>query len=274
MAGAVIALAATGAALLAGATIGNAVGRAPFRAVLERVAIPLPPVHRPLAGLTVGFVTDVHLGPAISDAAARRAAALLAPERVDLLLLGGDYISESPRYAERAANALAPLIASTRFGTLAVLGNHDLANDAARVAAALRAAGADVLRNEARSIETDRGPLWVAGIDDALLGHPDPDAAFAAVPRGAPSIALWHQPDWAERSAAQGALLQLSGHSHGGQIRLPLVGAPLTPQGGHRFVAGIHHAAGMPVYTSRGLGVFRPPARFFCPPEVTLVTFA
>jgi uncharacterized protein len=86
------------------------------------------------------------------------------------------------------------------------------------------------------------------------------------------AITLWHEPDWAECVVKYGAFLQLSGHSHGGQVRLPLVGPITAPAGGKRFVKGLNFAAGMPVYTTRGVGVYRPPVRFRCPPEVTLLT--
>ena len=114
--------------------------------------------------------------------------------------------------------------------------------------------------------------MWIAGIDDALLGSPDPLSAFARVPPGARPVALWHEPDWAEHVVQHGAFVQLSGHSHGGQVRLPVAGAIAAPEGGRQFVHGLNFAAGMPIYTTRGVGVFRPPVRFRCPPEVTLVT--
>jgi predicted MPP superfamily phosphohydrolase len=104
-----------------------------------------------------------------------------------------------------------------------------------------------------------------------MLGNPDPDLTFQNVPVGAAVIALWHEPDFAEETARRGAFLQLSGHSHGGQIRLPFAGALVAPPGGKRFVHGLNAVAGMPIYTSRGVGIYRPPLRFHCPPEVTLV---
>jgi predicted MPP superfamily phosphohydrolase len=85
-------------------------------------------------------------------------------------------------------------------------------------------------------------------------------------------LALWHEPDYAEASAELGAFAQLSGHSHGGQVRLPGIGPLVLPLGGARYVMGLNDANGMPVYTTRGVGVYLPPLRFNCPPEVTLVT--
>ena len=138
--------------------------------------------------------------------------------------------------------------------------------------AALEQAGIAVLRNRAVPIRVGPDELWVAGVDEAILAVGDPAATFSAVPRDAAAIALWHEPDGADEVAAHGAFAQLSGHSHGGQIRLPGLGAVAAPPGGRRYVIGLNEAAGMSVYTSRGVGVYRPPVRLNCPPEVTLIT--
>jgi predicted MPP superfamily phosphohydrolase len=244
---------------------------APYAPVLERVEIALPPAARAMAGMRVGFLTDPHIGPAITAEDVERALRLLAAAEPDLLLYGGDYICDSPRYAPEAAAVLGQYASHARCGALGVLGNHDYANDAPRVASLLEARGVRVLRNEALNLTPD-SRLWVVGIDDALLGSPDTEQAFAAVPAGAAALALWHEPDWAEQAAARGAFLQLSGHSHGGQVRLPIIGPVATPTAGRRYVSGLNEAAGMPIYTARGVGVYRPPVRFRCPPEVTLVT--
>jgi len=244
----------------------------PYTPRLERLSLPLPPGHEGLHGLRIGFVTDTHVGPFFTPVDAARATSLLAAERPDLILLGGDYVSEAPRHAPAAADVLADLAAAAPLGAYAVLGNHDLAMGADRVAAELEQRGIVVLRNRAVPLETGRGPLWIAGIDETLLGAPEPAAAFALVPAGAAVLALWHEPVYAEESAARGAFAQLSGHTHGGQVRLPRLGPLVLPADGRRFAAGLNHAGGMPVYTSRGVGVYRPPVRFNCPPEVTLIT--
>jgi predicted MPP superfamily phosphohydrolase len=245
---------------------------APYRPVLERVPLPLPAGHEGLAGLRIGFVTDTHIGPLISTRHLDRALDLLASAQPDLALFGGDFISDSPRYAERAAERLGRFAATVPLGGIAVLGNHDIANGAGRMVDALQRHGVRVLRNEADSIQFHGATLWIVGIDECVLGDPCPDAAFANIPPGSAILALWHEPDWAEAAARHGAFAQLSGHSHGGQARLPILGAPFTPVGGRRYDIGLNHADGMPIYTSRGLGIYHPPIRFRCPPEVTLVT--
>ncbi len=244
----------------------------PYRPRLEEILIPVPVGHDSLAGLRIGFVTDTHLGPSMSSEEIERAFWLMEATQLDLLLFGGDFISESPRLAEPAAALLGALASRTRYGGLAVLGNHDIAMDGDRMRRALETVNIPVLRNQSVRVATDRGPLWIAGVDETMLGRPNVNATFATIPNRAAVIALWHEPDFARATAERGAFLQLSGHSHGGQIRIPMFGAPATPAGGQSFVRGLYTIDGMPVYTSRGVGLYRPPVRFRCPPEVSLVT--
>lgn len=266
------AAALAGSAALSGlVTAHRARHTAPYRPVLEHVELALAADAIAPRGLRLGFATDTHIGPFIRAQDVARALQLLLTSRPDLLLLGGDFICDSPRFAEEAAAVLGEAAAAVPLGAVAVLGNHDYACDAHRIVRSLERRGIRVLRNETTRIECDAGALRIVGIDDAVLGTPDVARAFAGAPEGAPAIALWHEPDWAELTAQHGALLQISGHSHGGQVRLPLLGSIAVPTGGRRFVSGLHVAAGMPVYTARGVGVYRPPVRFRCPPEVTLI---
>jgi uncharacterized protein len=266
------ALLATGGIVAVAGTGYRARHEAPYRPVLERIEIRIPSSVQTPPRLRIGFVTDTHLGSVIRPRDVERALALILSADPDLLLFGGDYVSESPRHIAEAAAVLGNVASATRFGSLAVLGNHDYANGAVRMTGALEKHGIRVLRNESARVGSDSGELWIAGIDDALLGSPDLERAFSSVPPCERAIALWHEPDWAERTVQFGALLQFSGHSHGGQVRLPIAGTVAAPTGGRRYVKGLSVAAGMPVYTSRGVGVFRPPVRLRCPPEVTLVT--
>ena len=259
-------------AAVGGAAAWHARLHSPYSPILERVDIPVPESLAELRGLRIGFVTDTHVGPLIHPSDVARAIAPLISASPDVLLLGGDFICESPRHAEAAADILGDAARQAPLGAIAVLGNHDYSNDAERITNRLRDRSIHVLRNEAVSVGCGKGGLWIVGIDDAILGSPDIDLAFSAVPPGAPAIALWHEPDWAELAAQRGAFLQLSGHSHGGQVRLPFAPTVAAPSGGRRYVKGLNLAGEMPVYTSRGVGMYRPPVRFRCPPEVTLLT--
>jgi len=263
---------AFGAAALSGVEAYQARYVNPYAPQLEHVSIPVPPGHEGLAGLRIGFITDTHVGPFVSPDDLARATALFGYERPDLILFGGDFVSESPRYVGSIVEVLGDLVDETPLGGIAVLGNHDMNVSATKVTAGLEAARITVLRNKAARVAFGGTTLWIAGIDDTLLGHPDPRAAFSQVPSGAAALALWHEPQFAEQAAAQGAFLQLSGHTHGGQIRIPGVGPVGLPIHGKRYVMGLNNAAGMAIYTARGVGVYRPPLRFNCSPEVTLIS--
>ena len=263
------AVAGLAAGLLGGGAVAwHARHRAPRDVKLRHLRI-----GDPAAGgveLRIGFVTDTHVGPTVSAPYLDRAMQLLMDEEPDLLLLGGDYVSESPRYLPETAGVIGGYTSGLPLGALAVFGNHDYSNDAPRMERLLSGHGVRVLRNEAVCLP---GPdLWIAGIDDAMLSVPDVAATFEHVPEHAPVVALWHEPDRADEVAPYGALLQLSGHSHGGQVRLPVVGHVAAPSGGRRYVSGLYNASGMPVYTSHGVGAYRPPVRYRCAPEVTLVS--
>jgi predicted MPP superfamily phosphohydrolase len=250
----------------------NARHVAPYRPKLERIYLTVPPEHAALEGMTLGFITDTHISPAFRPAHLRRAVALLAEARPDVVLFGGDYASETTRFAGDAARVLGDVAACSPLGGYAVLGNHDEQLDSDKVVAAFEQSGIPMLRNEARPLVHNGARLWIVGLDDALAGHNDPARAFRDVPRGAASIVVWHEPDWAEEAACYGPFAQLSGHTHGGQIRLPFVSALALPPGGRRYDAGFFNVDGMRLYISRGVGVYRPPIRFRCPPELTLIT--
>ncbi|MDQ3044031.1 MAG: metallophosphoesterase [Chloroflexota bacterium] len=244
----------------------------PFRPILERITIPVPGNHANLAGLRIGFFSDPHLGPTFNVAAVRRAVDLLIAECPDLVLFGGDFISESPRFIEPISRLLEGLARRAPLGAYAVLGNHDVVNAPNRLVTALQAAGVTTLRNTAARVKVGSKALWIAGPDDAVLAQADLAATWTDIPDGDAVIALWHEPDRAVEIAARGAFLQLSGHTHGGQLRFPLIGALVLPAGGQRYVAGHYDVDGMALYVTRGVGVYRPPMRFNCPPEVTLIS--
>jgi predicted MPP superfamily phosphohydrolase len=222
--------------------------------------------------MRIAFVTDTHAGPFTTAEDIARGVSLFDNERIDLVLLGGDYVSESNIYAASMADALKPLAARAALGAVAVLGNHDLPLGVDRVRAELERIGVTVLRNESHILEWKGSHLAIAGIDDTVVGNANPMRAFAEIPEYVPALALWHEADFAEEAARLGAFAQLSGHTHGGQVRLPLIGSIWLPPDGRKRDLGLYDVEGMPVYISRGLGVYRPPVRFMAPPEVTLVT--
>jgi predicted MPP superfamily phosphohydrolase len=158
------------------------------------------------------------------------------------------------------------------LGKYAVLGNHDYRTGAEEVAQALEQAGFQLLIN--RRVQLRRGEelLYLVGIDDALCGRPDPAAAMQGIPEDGCAILLVHEPDFADEAKDYPVSLQLSGHSHGGQIRLPVVGHLLVPHMGKKYPDGLKHVeqADLHVYTSRGVGTTLLPLRILCKPEIAL----
>ncbi|HLU34312.1 MAG TPA: metallophosphoesterase [Thermomicrobiales bacterium] len=244
----------------------------PFRPRVNHQFVELPRAHKHLDGVTIAFVTDLHVGPHFTAEDLEPTIQALRHLRADIVLFGGDYISESPRYLADVQEPLTRMASTARIGSWGMLGNHDVANIRSRVMEMLEPTGIRILTNESVEIETGKGPLWLVGIDDILLGHADLDAAFAGVPADAPRIAMWHEPDRAELVEPYGPFLLLSGHTHGGQVRLPIVGPIATPKLGKRYVSGRFTFGDMTLFVSNGIGMYRPPVRFNCPPEIVVFT--
>lgn len=157
------------------------------------------------------------------------------------------------------------------LGVYAVLGNHDWGTDPDRVADALTAAGIKVLRNEAVCLERGNSRLWIAGTDCAFFNHADIDRTLSPIRDNDAVLLLAHEPDFADYAARFPVDLQLSGHSHGGQIVAPLVGPPHLPRLGKKYVRGRYNVGKMQLYTNRGIGAVGLPMRYQAPPEVTVL---
>jgi predicted MPP superfamily phosphohydrolase len=269
------AIAATlGAVAAAAGGTGYALALEPAWLVVEHIAVRVRDLPPPLHGLTLAHLSDLHRGPYTSSGQIRAAVQKTNTLSPDLIVLTGDYVFQSADYATSCSDELAALRAP--LGVYAIPGNHDHWTNIGTVTAQLSAAGLTVLRNQSRLLDVKGAALWVAGVDDVMEGHDDLQATLAAVPPGQPVLLLVHEPDFADEAARTGhqILLQLSGHSHGGQIRLPLLGPPFLPPLGRKYPAGLQaiRGASWQVYTSRGIGVISPPFRFNCRPEVALIT--
>jgi len=190
----------------------------------------------------------------------------------DLICLTGDFITADADHLQPLTPLLEQLHAP--LGVYAVLGNHDYWSSVGVVIEQLQAAGVRVLRNEAVRLEQANVPLWLLGVDDVWENQQDLATTRANIPPDECQIALVHEPDYADEVAATGVDLQLSGHSHGGQIRLPGIGALVLPRWARKYPIGLQRVGTMWIYTNRGLGVIYPPIRFNCRPEVTLLTLA
>ncbi len=224
------------------------------------------------AGLKIGQLSDLHCQDHRSVARTAHAARMLLALQPDIVFLTGDYISsgQDVDWAGASADALSPLKSVPR-GVFAILGNHDYAGGhSAEVAGALEAAGFQVLRNQAVPLPGVEG-VWLVGLESVCVFAANPVQAMLGVPPEAVKLLLVHEPDYADQ-APLGFALQLSGHSHAGQIRLPGLPPLHCPEYGQKYPEGLQQAENHRVYTSRGVGMMGPQMRFCCPPEVTLLT--
>lgn len=252
------AIAAAGAGLT-----GYAYGVETKRVQFEHRKIHIPALPPHLDGYTIGVLADLHIGPTVDGNWARSVVQRLADMKPDLVVVVGDFIG-SHDHGPAANWVLEPV-----KGALGVLGNWDYYDEFVRQSMT----HVNLLVN--RGVLAAEG-LWIGGVDEPRLGAPDVDRAMAGAPDGAVRILLSHEPDYADeivRPEHQVAL-QISGHSHAGQVRLPVVGPLLLPPGGRKYHTGWYQAEHCQVYTSRGLGTAHLPVRLFCPPEVSLLTLA
>jgi len=197
----------------------------------------------------------------------------------DLVLLTGDYISNTPLGREfadqamhRCAEELRELACPLRF---AVMGNHDSILGAPTIRPILAAVGIPLLVNQHVAIERAGQRLWLCGIHDPVTHIPDLESAIPEKPDG-PVLLMSHGPDYADvlLTHPRGSLVDvmLAGHSHGGQVRLPIIGALHRVEGGRKYVEGLFRLGRMQLYVNRGIGTVGVPFRLNCPPEITLFT--
>jgi len=257
------ALAATGIGAMTGTgAYGFLYGRHELE--ITSATLPVAGLPAPLAGLRIGLLTDVHRSRWVSHEDVVRAVATLMNQRPDLIVLGGDYVTDRDRrYVGPSAEALAPL--SAPYGVWAILGNHDDDRD---MPPALEAHGVQVLKDA-------RARVRIKGEDLELIGiryWTRRAADIAPLLRGATGtrVLLAHDPRRLFEAAALGFPLVLSGHTHGGQVVLPLLGAVAAQK--FPIVAGTGWRDKTTMFVSRGLGTVYVPVRVNCPPEVAVLT--
>jgi predicted MPP superfamily phosphohydrolase len=235
----------------------------------ERVILELPgldPVHD---GLRVAQLSDVHAGPLTPPELVRAAVAEANAFAPDLVVLTGDFVSRSPADLEDLRALLGGLVAPT----FAVLGNHDVAVDPRGTADVLRGHGYEVLENAWTRVRLRGAPLAVVGVGDHHTGRADVPLAFRGLPAGTSPLVLAHGPRTADRlRALERPLVQLSGHTHGGQVNLPVVTPLLLASLHEPYARGLYRVGQVRLYVNRGIGTSSLGFRIASPPEVTLAT--
>lgn len=242
------------------------------RIEVSEFRVPLAGLGRELDGLRIVHLTDIHHGLYFSAEALLAAVELANSLQPDVVALTGDYVSYSRNFAHSAAELLGGLRA--RRGVYAVLGNHDFRVGADLVTRALRRNGIAVLRNQHTVIRAGAAYLHLAGVDD-LWYNPNLPRALQRIPRGRPVILLSHNPRIVAAAAHFSVDLVLSGHTHGGQVRLPFLERMRdSSQSPRRFHTGWDAWGRTRIYISRGIGTIVVPLRVACPPEMPVFTLS
>jgi uncharacterized protein len=246
-------------------------GRAIEPGWLEVVPLDLPLRKLPdaFAGFTIAQISDLHFGPFVQAAHIEPVIDCVMSLNADLIVITGDHVT---RVNQGEPDMIAQTLARLRapHGVYAVLGNHDWWQSGPIVTAALKRAGVTVLANEQVPLHRDGQTIYLAGVNDVWCGKHDLDKALRGIPFDGTVVALVHEPDYADVVANDPrVILQLSGHSHGGQIRVPFWGGLHFPSWGRKYTLGQYQIRDLTLYTNRGIGVVNRPIRFACRPEIT-----
>ncbi len=243
--------------------------------LLSEVSLPVRGLPTALAGLVACQISDFHVDRDEDLERLGSAVETINQQQPDLVFLTGDYFS-GPDTMHRYLGAFSDALKDLRpqVGVYAILGNHDHWSSAERITAALKRAGADVLANDSRRLALRGEKIAVVGIDDLWSRRAEPARAFAGVNSGDCSIVLAHNPDTALYARHLRPGVMLSGHTHGGVVRIPYYGSPLKSilRIGKQFYSGLNRYEDFYIYTNRGLGTFWLRIRINCPPEVSRFT--
>lgn len=239
---------------------------------VERLEMPLPRLDKAFDGYRIAQLSDIHLGDGMNRARLEGVVAQTNALGADLIVITGDFVSgDGPRWAKDLTGGLRDLRA--RDGVLAVLGNHDIWADARVIRRALRDAGIRELPNEVHVLRRGHAKTFIVGADDPWYGKARVAPIARALPQEGAAILLAHEPDFADVFCQLGRFdLQLSGHSHGGQVCAPFLGPIHLPRYGQKYPRGQYQVGDMILYTNRGIGSSGIPVRFNCRPEISLFT--
>lgn len=244
---------------------------------VEQVEIPLSRLPKAFDGFRIVQISDIHMGGWMNRGHLAEVLELVRQQTPDLIVITGDFVighSWSPDLDLAADDLVAEISALTsEYRVLAVMGNHDHWTDSVKVREMLARAGILELKNDVHMIEKNGERLCIAGLDDISEGEHRLEDIYDKLPLYSDSILLAHEPDYADTSSFIGRFgLQLSGHSHGGQVVIPFIGPPVLPRWARKYPSGLYQVGAMWLYTNRGVGMTSPFVRFNCRPEITVFT--
>jgi predicted MPP superfamily phosphohydrolase len=240
---------------------------------VKQVRLTLPRLAREFHGYRLVQISDIHMGTWMTREHLQGIVRLVNAQEPDVIAVTGDFVTVEPVeiWIEELLPPLREL--SARDGTLAILGNHDHWTNPQVVRAMIPTAGMIDLNNAVYTLQRGEAVLHFAGVDDYWERKADLESVLNQLPDDGAAVLLAHEPDFADISAASGRFdLQLSGHSHGGQVILPFIGPPVLPTYGRKYPVGLYQVGDMIQYTNRGVGMVGPYVRFNCRPEITVFT--
>ena len=234
---------------------------------LERVTVNLKRLPKKLDGFRIIHLSDIHHSPFTGIDHINRTVKIANRLKPDMFVLTGDYVSHEPEYIRPVASVMSELHAE--FGTHACLGNHDHWTDPALVTTAFRENGINMMVNEGFRFEARGASFWLAGVDDHMVGKTDLAAALKGSYPDEMKLLLAHNPIIFRKSVRHGIDLTLSGHTHGGQVRVRDKQKRLIRR--RKLSNGLHERYDSQIYITRGIGTVVLPVRYQCPPEITLL---
>lgn len=250
----------------------------PTQVEITPIRLTLPRLRPEFHGYRIVQISDIHLdyGQMTSTHLAE-IVGLINRLQPDLVAITGDFITAAHDGGPRVLveDLVSPLsLLTPREATVAVLGNHDHEENPTLVQQVIRKSAMINVSNTVHTLRRGDAMLHIAGVDDALEGQDRLDLVLDRLPSNGAAILLVHEPDFADVSSKTGRFdLQLSGHSHGGQIIFPFLGPPLLPPYARKYPLGHYQVGEMNLYTNRGLGMVPPKVRINCRPEITVFTF-
>jgi len=256
-----------------GASMIDAFGIEPAWLDITRLEIICPGLPGGLDGLRVGVLSDIHYKPDRDEALLEAAVTRLLEEKPELIMLPGDFVDHSTDVITPMMRILSRLHAP--LGVFACMGNHDGWNGArAILQRSMERSGFTFLVNQHTRLQVRGENLAIAATDHVWLGRPDPSRTLHGIPKHVPIIGMVHEPDFFDRMiAARPMALQISGHTHGGQCQVPLLGyAPARVAYGEKYIEGVYAQGDSRLFVSRGLGTTGLRVRFSCRPEVAILT--
>lgn len=235
---------------------------------VERRTLRIPRWPQGLDGYKIALLADAHVRDHPSVLLTQKAVEYALMEEPDMVVIPGDTIAYWKKGVLDLVETAYSGLKLMHGKVIAVPGNHDyFAGDAEWLVPVFENLGIRMLRNEVAKVD---GINWV-GVDSEIAGHADPYSAIMRTDPDQPIIMVWHEPDMVD-TLPWGPELMLSGHSHGGQFITPWGWAPTGSRLGRKYMRGFYPHAPVPLYVSRGIGTTGPPARLFCPAEVSILT--